>query len=145
MASTLTRSEVRGGGRKPYKQKGNRKTRHGSQKTPLRSGGGVIFGSNTKDWSIKINKKEKCLAISTTLSSAAISSVVIDSFNEKFDTPQTNNFVVALKNWGVEPSEHHALIFTTELSKNVRLSSRNIGSLKILLSSTRLVPSISFF
>ncbi|GLJ28346.1 hypothetical protein SUGI_0557240 [Cryptomeria japonica] len=118
--STLNHSEVRGGGKKPYKQKGSEKVRHGLQKTPLRSGGGVIFGPNIKDWSIKINKKKKCLAISTTLSSAAINNVVIDSFNEKCDTPQTNNFVVALKNLGVEPSEHHALIFTTELSKNVR-------------------------
>lgn len=135
-ASTLTRGEVRGGGRKPYKQKGSGKARRGSQRTPLRPGGGVIFGPKPKDWSIKINKKEKRLAISTALSSAAVDSVVIDSFNEKFDTPKTKNFVAALKNWGVEPSEDHALIFTTELSENVRLSSRNIGSLKILTPRT---------
>ncbi|XP_057827239.1 large ribosomal subunit protein uL4c isoform X1 [Cryptomeria japonica] len=135
-ASTLTRGEVRGGGRKPYKQKGSGKARRGSQRTPLRPGGGVIFGPKPKDWSIKINKKEKRLAISTALSSAAVDSVVIDSFNEKFDTPKTKNFVAALKNWGVEPSEDHALIFTTELSEKVRLSSRNIGSLKILTPRT---------
>ncbi|XP_057827243.1 large ribosomal subunit protein uL4c isoform X3 [Cryptomeria japonica] len=135
-ASTLTRGEVRGGGRKPYKQKGTGNARRGSQRTPLRPGGGIIFGPKPKDWSIKINKKEKRLAISTALASAAVDSVVIDSFTEKFDTPKTKNFVAALKKWGVQPSEDHALIFTTELSENVRLSSRNIGSLKILTPRT---------
>jgi len=56
-ASTLTRAEVRGGGRKPYRQKGTGRARRGSQRTPLRPGGGVIFGPKPKDWSIKMNKE----------------------------------------------------------------------------------------
>jgi len=130
-ASTLTRAEVRGGGRKPYRQKGTGRARRGSQRTPLRPGGGVIFGPKPKDWSIKMNKKEKRLAISTALMSATVSTVVVEDFNDKFERPKTKEFIEALKRWGVEPSEH-TLIFSTEVSENVRLSSRNIGTLKVL-------------
>uniref|UniRef100_A0A0D6QZ57 Large ribosomal subunit protein uL4c n=1 Tax=Araucaria cunninghamii TaxID=56994 RepID=A0A0D6QZ57_ARACU len=131
-ASTLTRAEVRGGGRKPYAQKGTGKARRGSQRTPLRPGGGVIFGPKPKDWSIKMNKKEKRLAITTALTSAAVNTVVVDDFNDKFDKPKTKDFIAALKNWGIRPSKDHSLIFSTEVSENVKLSSRNIGTLKIL-------------
>uniref|UniRef100_A0A0C9RNA5 Large ribosomal subunit protein uL4c n=1 Tax=Wollemia nobilis TaxID=56998 RepID=A0A0C9RNA5_9CONI len=131
-ASTLTRAEVRGGGRKPYAQKGTGKARRGSQRTPLRPGGGVIFGPKPKDWSIKINKKEKRLAITTALTSAAVNTVVVEDFNDKFDKPKTKDFIAALKNWGIHPSKVHSLIFSTEVSENVKLSSRNIGTLKIL-------------
>ncbi|KAJ6849357.1 50S ribosomal protein L4 [Iris pallida] len=69
-ASTLTRAEVRGGGKKPYPQKKTGRARRGSQRTPLRPGGGVTFGPKPRDWSIKINRKEKRLAVSTAIASA---------------------------------------------------------------------------
>ncbi|XP_078174488.1 ribosomal protein L4 [Carex rostrata] len=137
-ASTLTRGEVRGGGKKPYRQKKTGRARRGSQRTPLRPGGGVIFGPKPRDWSIKINRKEKRLAISTALSSAASAAdaFVIEDFEQQFeDGPKTRDFVTALKRWGLDPSEK-ALLLATELPRNVWLSGRNIGTLKMLTPRT---------
>ena len=66
-ASTLTRGEVRGGGRKPYKQKGSGNARRGSRRSPLMPGGGISFGPKPRDWSIDMNKKERRLALATAL------------------------------------------------------------------------------
>lgn len=134
-ASTLTRAEVRGGGRKPYQQKKTGKARIGSTRTPLRPGGGVIFGPKPRDWSIKINRKEKRLAISTAVASAAVNSIVVEDFGDKFEKPKTKEFIAALKRWGIDPKEK-SLFLMTEVSDNVRLSSRNIGTLKLLTPRT---------
>ncbi|BBM99126.1 large subunit ribosomal protein L4 [Marchantia polymorpha subsp. ruderalis] len=130
-ASTLTRSEVRGGGRKPFKQKGTGQARRGSQRTPLRPGGGVVFGPKPVDWRIKINKKEKQLAISTALQSAAVDALVVDDLETGLTAPKTKEFLAALKRWGVSPAQY-SVIFTTEVSKELELSSRNIKTVKIL-------------
>uniref|UniRef100_A0A0D9VS98 Large ribosomal subunit protein uL4c n=1 Tax=Leersia perrieri TaxID=77586 RepID=A0A0D9VS98_9ORYZ len=135
-ASTLTRGEVRGGGRKPYQQKKTGKARRGSNRTPLRPGGGVIFGPKPRDWSIKINRKEKRLAISTALASAAADAFVVEEFDEAFAAgPKTRDFVAALQRWGLDPKEK-AMFFATDFADNVRLSGRNIGSLKMLTPRT---------
>ncbi|BAF11562.1 large ribosomal subunit protein uL4c [Oryza sativa Japonica Group] len=137
-ASTLTRGEVRGGGRKPYQQKKTGKARRGSMRTPLRPGGGVIFGPKPRDWSIKINRKEKRLAISTALASAAVAddAFVVEEFDEEFAAgPKTRDFVAALQRWGLDPKEK-AMFFATDFADNVRLSGRNIGSLKMLTPRT---------
>lgn len=130
-ASTLTRSEVRGGGRKPYKQKGTGRARQGSIRTPLRPGGGVVFGPKPKDWSIKINKKEKRLAISTALQSATVNTVVVEDFEEKFVTPKTKDFIAALKRWGVKQGEN-SLLFSMNPSESLVKSSRNVSTVKLL-------------
>jgi large subunit ribosomal protein L4 len=130
-ASTLTRSEVRGGGRKPYKQKGTGRARQGSIRTPLRPGGGVVFGPKPKDWSIKINKKEKRLAISTALQSATVNTIVVEDFEEKFTAPKTKEFIAALKRWGVNQGEN-SLLFSMNPSENLVLSSRNVDTVKLL-------------
>ncbi|GAU20213.1 hypothetical protein TSUD_352770 [Trifolium subterraneum] len=135
-ASTLTRGEVRGGGRKPYGQKKTGRARQGSIRTPLRPGGGVIFGPKPRDWSIKINKKEKRLAISTAVASAAVNTVVVEEFDDEFEgKPKTKDFIAAMKRWGVDPKEK-ATFFMLEVSKEVLLASRNIGKLKILTPRT---------
>jgi len=137
-ASTLTRGEVRGGGKKPYQQKKTGKARRGSQRTPLRPGGGVVFGPKPRDWSIKINRKEKRLAISTALASAAVAedAFVVEEFDEAFASgPKTRDFVSALQRWGLDPKQK-AMFFATEFDDNVRLSGRNIGSLKMLTPRT---------
>ncbi|KAI3873758.1 hypothetical protein MKX03_009843 [Papaver bracteatum] len=134
-ASTLTRAEVRGGGRKPYPQKKTGRARRGSQRTPLRPGGGVVFGPRPRDWSIKINRKEKRLAISTALSSATVNAVVVEDFGEKFEKPNTKEFIGAMKRWGLDPKEK-CMFLMTEVSDNVRLSSRNIRTLKMLTPRT---------
>ncbi|KAJ4970395.1 hypothetical protein NE237_003494 [Protea cynaroides] len=134
-ASTLTRGEVRGGGKKPYAQKKTGHARRGSQRTPLRPGGGVIFGPKPKDWSIKINRKEKRLAISTALSSAAVNMIVVEDFSDKFEKPKTKEFIAAMKRWGVDPKEK-SMFLLTEVPDNVKLSSRNIGTLRLLTPRT---------
>ncbi|GLT27245.1 hypothetical protein SLA2020_022590 [Shorea laevis] len=134
-ASTLTRSEVRGGGKKPYPQKKTGRARRGSMRTPLRPGGGVIFGPKPKDWSIKINKKEKRLAISTALSSAVESTIVVEDFGEKFEKPKTKEFIAAMNRWGLDPKEK-SMFLMMEVPENVMLSSRNIGTLNVLTPRT---------
>lgn len=131
-ASTLTRAEVRGGGKKPYKQKGTGNARLGSTRTPLRPGGGVVFGPKPKDWSIKINKKENRLALSTAIQNAAVNMTVVEDFDENFSAPKTKDFVAALKRWGVDAKEDYALYFSAEISEAVNLSARNIKKLKLI-------------
>ncbi|MCD7449024.1 hypothetical protein HAX54_048107 [Datura stramonium] len=134
-ASTLTRAEVRGGGIKPYPQKKTGRARRGSNRTPLRPGGGVVFGPKPKNWSVKINKKEKRLAISTALSSATENAIVVEEFNDKFEKPKTKEFIDLMRRWGLDPKEK-SLFLMTEVSDNVILSSRNIGTLKMLTPRT---------
>ncbi|KAG0477454.1 hypothetical protein HPP92_013909 [Vanilla planifolia] len=154
-ASTLTRGEVRGGGRKPYGQKKTGLARRGSQRTPLRPGGGVIFGPKPKDWSIKINRKERRLAISTAITSAASSSdaLVVEDFTDRFEAgPKTKDFIAAMKRWGLDPKEK-SMFLMTEVTENLKRSCRNIGTLKLLtprtlnlfdiLDSSKLVFTIS--
>ncbi|KAK9124428.1 hypothetical protein Sjap_014030 [Stephania japonica] len=134
-ASTLTRAEVRGGGVKPYSQKKTGKARRGSQRTPLRPGGGVIFGPKPRDWSVKINRKEKRLAMSTALASAMVNAVVVEDFEGEFERPKTKDFVAAMRRWGLDPKDK-AMFLMMDVSDNVRLSSRNIGTLKMLTPRT---------
>ncbi|XAR60711.1 hypothetical protein NMG60_11034190 [Bertholletia excelsa] len=134
-ASTLTRGEVRGGGKKPYPQKKTGRARRGSQRTPLRPGGGVVFGPKPKDWSIKINRKEKRLAISTALSSAAVNIIVVEEFGGRFERPRTKEFIAWMRRLGIDPKEK-SMFLLMEVSENVRLSSRNIGTVKILTPRT---------
>lgn len=143
-ASTKTRAEVRGGGKKPFKQKGTGNARMGSKRTPLRPGGGVVFGPKPKDWSIKINKKESRLAVATALQSAAATTrpdgsssvVIIEDLATKVASPKTRDFVAALKRWGVDYKKDHSLLFTTELTEYLDLATRNIETLKVALPNS---------
>ncbi|EPS69051.1 hypothetical protein M569_05712, partial [Genlisea aurea] len=134
-ASTLTRGEVRGGGRKPYQQKKTGRARRGSQRTPLRPGGGVVFGPKPKDWSVKINKKEKRLAISTAIASAAGNTIVVEDFDDRFEKPMTKDFVALMRRLGLDPKKKSTFLLK-ELPENVKLSGRNIGTLKLLSPRT---------
>jgi large subunit ribosomal protein L4 len=125
-ASTLTKSEVRGGGRKPFKQKGTGNARAGSSRTPLKPGGGVVFGPKPKDWSIKMNKKERRLAMATAIQSAAPAMIVVDDLSAKVTSPKTKGMSDALKSWGVAEGEK-AYLITKDASDNVTLSTRNMA------------------
>lgn len=94
-----------------------------------------MFGPKPKDWSIKINKKEKKLAISTALASAVENGIVVEEFNDKFEKPKTKEFLGLLNRWGIAPSEK-SMFLMTEVSDNVRLSGRNIGTVKMLTPRT---------
>ena len=92
-ASSKTRSEVRGGGRKPWRQKGTGRARAGSSRSPLWRGGGVIFGPKPRDFGGKINKKERRLALRTAFSSCLESAVVVENFAEEITTPKTLSLI----------------------------------------------------
>lgn len=125
-ASTLTKSEVRGGGRKPFKQKGTGNARAGSSRTPLKPGGGVVFGPKPKDWSIKMNKKERRLAMATALQSCAQDMIVVDDLSASVTTPKTKAMAEALKGWGVAEGEK-AYLITKDAAENVVLATRNMA------------------
>ncbi|MFB2898673.1 50S ribosomal protein L4 [Aerosakkonemataceae cyanobacterium BLCC-F50] len=129
--STKTRSEVSGGGRKPWRQKGTGRARAGSIRSPLWRGGGVIFGPKPREFNINMNRKERRLALRTALMSRDADLIVIESFAEKFPRPKTKELVTALTRWGVEP-ETKVLLIVSEKDENLYLSARNIAKLKLI-------------
>ena len=125
--SAKTRSEVSGGGRKPWRQKGTGHARQGSTRAPQWTGGGIVFAPKPRDYSFKMNKKEKRIALLSALSSKVAESkiVVLDEF--KLDEIKTKKFVEVMNNLKVE----NALVVLEEENKNVVLSGRNIPSVKV--------------
>lgn len=130
-ASTKTRAEVRGGGRKPWRQKGTGRARAGSIRSPLWRGGGVIFGPKPKDFNLKMNRKERRLALRTAFNSRAQDLIVVENFAEQLDRPKTKEIVAALERWGVEGATKILLILP-EISENIYLSTRNLSKVKLL-------------
>ncbi len=125
--SAKTRSEVSGGGRKPWRQKGTGHARQGSTRAPQWTGGGIVFAPKPRDYSFKMNKKEKRNALLSALSSKVAESkiVVLDEF--KLDEIKTKKFVEVMNNLKVE----NALVVLEGENKNVVLSGRNIPSVKV--------------
>ena len=125
--SAKTRSEVSGGGRKPWRQKGTSHARQGSTRAPQWTGGGIVFAPKPRDYSFKMNKKEKRIALLSALSSKVAESkiVVLDSFN--LDEIKTKKFAEVMSNLKVDK----ALVVVEGENKNVVLSGRNIPSVKV--------------
>ncbi|MCM1985305.1 50S ribosomal protein L4 [Lyngbya confervoides] len=132
-ASSKTRSEVRGGGRKPWRQKGTGRARAGSIRSPLWRGGGVIFGPKPRDYSVQMNRKERRLALTTALSSRAESLIVVEDFSAQLSRPKTKEIIAALGRWGVAP-EAKTLLIVSEKHETLYLSVRNIENVKLLLA-----------
>src|SRR6476469_9773660 len=130
-ACTKTRSEVRGGGRKPWRQKGTGRARAGSIRSPLWRGGGVIFGPKPRDYETKMNRKERRLALRTAIQSRAEDIIVVEPFADKLPQPKTKELVQAIARWGVEP-ESKILLILNEREEMVYLSARNIANLKLI-------------
>ncbi|WP_298613668.1 50S ribosomal protein L4 [uncultured Thermosynechococcus sp.] len=129
--STKTRAEVRGGGRKPWRQKGTGRARAGSIRSPLWRGGGVIFGPKPRDYSQKMNRKERRLALRTALMSRVEDLIVVQDFAEHLPRPKTKELVTALQRWGIEP-EQKVLLLVEDVAEMVALSARNVPTLKLL-------------
>jgi large subunit ribosomal protein L4 len=130
-ASTKTRAEVRGGGRKPWKQKGTGRARAGSNRSPLWKGGGVSFGPKPREFEIKMNRKERRLALRTAIASRMEDLILVESFADQLPQPTTKELTSALTRWGAN-LEKRTLLILDEIPENVQLSARNVASLKIL-------------
>ena len=133
-AKAKTRSEVRGGGRKPWRQKGTGRARAGSIRSPLWRGGGVIFGPQPRDYSIKMNKKERKIALATAFQSRSEELVVVEDFAGQLEKPKTKILLEALKRWGVEAGAKTLLILG-DRDQNTYLSARNVPNLKLLVAN----------
>ena len=127
-----TRSEVSGGGRKPWRQKGTGHARQGSTRAPQWTGGGVVFAPVPRDYSFKMNKKEKAAAMKSALTSRVEENkfIVIDEIN--FEEAKTKNFANILKNLDVSK----ALVVLEDDNKNAELSARNIADVKTAKTNT---------
>ena len=132
-ASTLTRSEVRGGGRKPYKQKGTGRARQGSIRTPLRPGGGIIFGPKPRSYNLDMNRKERRLALRTALMSRISDIQTVEDFGSSLTTPKTKEIVKGLDRLGIDKTQK-ILIILDNPSTNIRKSIHNIPNIKLVLA-----------
>ncbi|MGD7046396.1 50S ribosomal protein L4 [Jeotgalibacillus proteolyticus] len=123
------RSAVRGGGRKPWRQKGTGRARQGSIRSPQWRGGGVVFGPTPRSYSYKLPKKVRRLAIKSALSSKVVEEnfLVLEALS--FDTPKTKEFASVLKNLSVDKK---VLVVTDGLDENVSLAGRNIPGVTIV-------------
>ncbi|MEW6496508.1 MAG: 50S ribosomal protein L4 [Cyanobacteriota bacterium] len=135
-ASTKTRAEVRGGGRKPWRQKGTGRARAGSIRSPLWRGGGVIFGPKPREYNIKMNRKERRLALRTAFQSRADNLIVVKDFADQLPRPKTKELIEALSRWGIEAGSK-VLLIVPEIQETIYLSARNISTVK-LISATYL-------
>ena len=130
--SAKTRSEVSGGGKKPWRQKGTGHARQGSTRAPQWTGGGVVFAPKPRDYSFKMNKKEKAAAIRSALTSRVNENKFFVLDELKLDEVKTKKMVAVLNNLKV----NKALVVTAEKDDNVVLSSRNIPTVRAAFTST---------
>jgi len=123
------RSEVRGGGRKPWKQKGTGRARQGSTRSPQWKGGGVVFGPTPRSYAYKLPKKVRRLAIKSALSSKVVANEIIVLDALSFSAPKTKEFAAIFNNLKVD---RKVLIVTPSYDDNVALSARNIPGVKFV-------------
>lgn len=128
-ASTKTRSEVSGGGRKPWRQKGTGRARQGSIRAPQWTGGGVVFGPHPRSYDKKMNKKERRLALKSALSYKVLESGLIVLDNLNLGTNKTREMVEILNNLKLDKK---VLIVVDELTENVILATRNLSNIMLL-------------
>ncbi len=127
-----TRSEVSGGGRKPWRQKGTGHARQGSTRAPQWTGGGMVFAPVPRDYSFKLNKKEKRIALKSALTSRVQENKLIVVDELKFDEIKTKNFKTVMNNLNVSK----ALVVLADNDEKVVMSARNIPSIQTALTNT---------
>ena len=132
--STKTRSEVRGGGRKPWQQKGTGRARAGSNRSPLWKGGGVIFGPKPKTVSLKLNKKERRLALQTLLYNKKNNILIIKDLEDSLKETKTKNFLEICKNCQIDLNQK-ILVIVSKKTVSLKLSTQNIKNVELILAS----------
>ena len=129
--SSKTRSEVRGGGRKPWKQKGTGRARAGSNRSPLWKGGGVIFGPKPKKIFLKLNKKERRLALQTLLYNKRNNILIIENLESKITEPKTKNFPKICKNCSIDLNQK-ILVIVSNKTIPLKLSIQNLKNIELI-------------
>jgi len=131
-AKVKNRSEVRGGGRKPWRQKGTGRARQGSIRAPQWRGGGTVFGPVPRSYAYKLPKKVRRLALKSALSTKVQEANIVILDQLTFEAPKTKEFVAVLKNLSIDTK---ALIVTGDINENAFLSARNIPGVKVVSSN----------
>ncbi len=132
--STKTRSEVRGGGRKPWRQKGTGRARAGSNRSPLWKGGGVIFGPKPKTVSLKLNKKERRLALQTLLYNKKNNILIIENLESELTESKTKNFLKICDNCAVNLNQK-VLVIVSKKTVPLKLSTQNLKNVELISAS----------
>ena len=132
--STKTRSEVRGGGRKPWRQKGTGRARAGSNRSPLWKGGGVIFGPKPKTVSLKLNKKERRLALQTLIYNKKDSILIIENLEKEITEAKTKNFFKICDDCSIN-LDQKVLVIVSKKTLPLKLSTQNIKNVELISAS----------
>jgi large subunit ribosomal protein L4 len=134
-SSTKTRSEVRGGGRKPWRQKGTGRARAGSNRSPLWKGGGVIFGPKPKTTVLKLNKKERRLALQTLLYNKKDTILILENLENEMVEPKTKLFLKVCQNCSID-LEQKILVIVSKKTTPLKLATQNIKNVELISAST---------
>jgi large subunit ribosomal protein L4 len=132
--STKTRSEVRGGGRKPWRQKGTGRARAGSNRSPLWKGGGVIFGPKPKKIVLKLNKKERRLALQTLLYNKKKNSLIIENLENEMNEPKTKTFLKICQDCNIH-LDQKVLVVVSKKTTPLKLSTQNLKNVELILAA----------
>jgi len=133
-ASTKTRGEVRGGGRKPWKQKGTGRARAGSNRSPLWKGGGVIFGPKPKQSFLKLNKKERQLALRTLLYNKKNNIVILENLETETIEPKTKSFLKICQNCSIN-LDQRLLVIVSKKTMSLKLATQNLTNVELISAS----------
>jgi large subunit ribosomal protein L4 len=132
--STKTRGEVRGGGRKPWKQKGTGRARAGSNRSPLWKGGGVIFGPKPKKSFLKLNKKERQLALRTLLYNKKNNIVILENLETEIIEPKTKSFLKICQNCSIN-LDQKLLVIVSKKTMPLKLATQNLKNVELISAS----------
>jgi len=132
--STKTRSEVRGGGRKPWRQKGTGRARAGSNRSPLWKGGGVSFGPKPRKITLKLNKKERRLALQTLLYNKKNNILIIENLENEIIEPKTKNFLKVCQNCSIT-LDQKVLVIVSKKTTSLKLATQNLTNVELISAS----------
>ena len=133
--STKTRSEVRGGGRKPWRQKGTGRARAGSNRSPLWKGGGVTFGPKPRKITLKLNKKERRLALQTLLYNKKNNILIIENLENEIIEPKTKNFLKVCQNCSITLNQK-LLVIVSKKTIPLKLATQNLPNVELISASS---------